>query len=200
MPWGMSRSLRAVASVVALASCFAFAREASAQSIIKNPGDHVKGGVELEPHLVLSPFNTPYNDLGLGLGFRASIPIVDNGFVSTINNNVAIGFGLDWMRYRGCDWSDCDSINHFAVPVVMQWNFFLTKAWSVFAEPGLALNFHTGFDCDNYRDRFGRRYGCYRDNRVDPTLFVGGRWHFSQYTTLTMRIGWPYWSIGVSFL
>jgi hypothetical protein len=197
----MSRFLRAATSALALASSFAFAREASAQMIIKNPGEHVKGGVELEPHLIVRPFNTPYNDFGLGLGFRASIPVTDNGFVSTINNNVAIGFGIDWMRYRGCSYIDCGELNHFVVPVVMQWNFFLTKAWSVYAEPGIGLNIYSGFNCDDYRDKFGRyRGGCYNDNRIDPLMFVGGRWHFSQYTTLTMRIGWPYWSVGVSFL
>jgi hypothetical protein len=34
----------------------------------------------------------------------------------------------------------------------------------------------------------------------DPfVLFVGGRLHFSEGVSLTMRVGWPYFSIGVSF-
>lgn len=179
--------------------------------IIKNPGDHLNS-VELEPHLVLRPLDTPHNDLGLGVGFRATIPIVKNGFVSTINNSVGIGFGLDYMRYDACGkyfgvYYDCGKLSHFSIPVVMQWNFFLTPAWSVFGEPGLAYNIYS-YD----KDACGARVVGYRNGVVlredvcpdhaalDLTLFAGARWHFANTTTLTMRVGWPYWSVGVSFL
>ncbi|HEU4405470.1 MAG TPA: hypothetical protein VFS43_09290 [Polyangiaceae bacterium] len=190
-------ALAPAAAVVAL-GLFA-ARPAAAQSIIKSPGDHPDAW-ELEPHLNIRPFDTPDRDVGLGLGFRARVPIVENGFVPSINNSVGIGFGIDWLNYRACRRGDCGSVNHFIIPVVMQWNFWLTRSWSVFGEPGLSLNFYS--DRGDYcEDRFGNRYGrCYRDRDVDLVLFAGARWHFSQYTTLTMRVGWPYWSVGVSFL
>ena len=165
-----------------------------AQSIIKTPGAHAST-VELEPHLVLRPFDTPDGDFGLGLGFRAAIPILENGFVPSINNSVSIGFGFDWMNYRACRFANCGSVNHFMIPVVMQWNFWLTKSWSVFGEPGVALNFYSSSYCKNDVK------GCYNDRIFAPLVFfAGARWHFSTYTTLTMRIGWPYWSVGVSFL
>lgn len=191
-----------VAPLLALA-LVSVASSARAQSIIKNPGDHVNS-VELEPHLLLRLFNTPHNDIGFGLGARATVPIVNNGFISTINNSVGISFGIDWMRYDACGnyynayYYDCGKVNHFSFPVVMQWNFFLTESWSVFGEPGLALNYYNQ-SC-TYDTPFGRRDLCPSHSFVDPVFFAGARWHFSHYTALTMRIGWPYASVGVSFL
>jgi hypothetical protein len=80
------------------------------------------------------------------------------------------------------------NINDIWFPVVMQWNFFLSRNWSVFGEPGLALRFesHDGPD---------------RGLKVEPfQLYVGGRYHFSENVTLTMRLGYPTFSVGVSFL
>jgi len=73
------------ASVVAC--CLTLAGEAGAESIIKNPGDHPKYSVELEPHVLLG-WADLYRDNGLGVGMRLTIPIVDNGFIKSINNNV----------------------------------------------------------------------------------------------------------------
>lgn len=186
----------AFASAAVVALGLSAARPAAAQSIIRSPGDHPDAW-ELEPHLTLRPFDTPDRDLGLGLGFRARVPIVENGFVKSINNSVGIGFGVDWLNYRACHRGDCGRLNHFIIPVVMQWNFWLTRDWSVFGEPGLALNLYSS-KCDgDDDDRFD---DCHHHRDIDPVLFVGGRWHFAQYTTLTMRVGWPYFSVGVSFL
>jgi hypothetical protein len=186
----------APAAVVALG--LLAARPASAQTIIKTPGDHPDAW-EFEPHINLRPFDTPDGDVGLGLGLRARVPIVENGFVPSINNSVGIGFGFDWLNYRACRRGDCGQVNHFVIPVVMQWNFWLTRSWSVFGEPGLGLNLYSNRnrcrdDNDNPFDR------CYNDRNVDFLFFAGARWHFSPYTTLTMRVGWPYWSVGISFL
>jgi hypothetical protein len=168
---------------------------------IKNPGDHPRYVLEAEPHVVLGFIEPPgyASGTGFGLGFRGSIPIVRNGFVPSINNSVAIGFGIDFVRYgRGdfcrdggplpdCDRVRIDSFNEFYFPVVLQWNFFLSRNWSVFAEPGIGLNYH-GWDGPRALD-------------VDPFLFfLGGRYHFTEKITLTMRIGYPAFSVGASFL
>src|SRR4051812_49362509 len=65
--------------------------------VIKNPGDHPRYAFEAEPHLVLGFIDPPgyANGTGFGVGFRGSIPLVRNGFVPSINNSVAIGFGID---------------------------------------------------------------------------------------------------------
>lgn len=181
--------------------------QANAQSIIKNPGDHPPYKVELEPHLALGWAHL-YRGNGLGLGARVGIAIVDNGFIKTINNSVAISFGLDWLRYSECYYFDgrgrleygCGA-SYFVFPVTMQWNFWLSPKWSVFGEPGLFV-YHGIYD-DYCRDRSGNPVpGCDYPTRtgVEPALFVGGRFHFNDTIALTMRLGYPTASIGVSFL
>lgn len=201
-----SRSLaRLLPTACALLATFAastWAEPARADTlIIKNPGDHPRYIFEAEPHLVLGFIEPPgyASGTGFGAGFRGSIPIVRNGFVPSINNSVAIGFGIDFAHYgRGdycrdggplpnCDRSRIDSFNEFYFPVVLQWNFFLSRNWSVFGEPGIALNYHA--------------WDGPRDLDIDPFIFfLGGRYHFSEKITLTMRIGYPAFSVGASFL
>lgn len=134
-------------------------------STIKLPGAHPDYVFEAEPHALVAPFD----ELRPGIGFRGTIELVDNGFVASINNTVGIGFGADWAK------------DHFRVPVVMQWNFWLSRNWSVFGEPGALVD-------------FGKKA------KAHPALYVGGRFHFTERITLTMRIGHPTASVGVSFL
>lgn len=200
MPAPVMRCALAVTFAVIglVSSC---ASDANAESIIKTPGDHPSYSVELEPHGILGWAHL-YRDVGFGVGARLSIPIVDNGFVSTINNSVAISFGLDWIRYSGCYYRDdrfdygCGA-SYFVLPAAMQWNFWLTTRWSVFGEPGLYL-YHGVFD--DYCER-GRFRDCSYPTRtsVDLAFYAGGRFHFSEKIALTMRLGYPTSSVGVSF-
>jgi hypothetical protein len=145
---------------------------AHAQSIIKRPGDHPHYSFEAEPHGLLG-FIGPFDNKGkahLGVGFRGTIVIVQNGFVKTINNSVGISFGADMFVGEGT----------LFIPVAMQWNFWLSPDWSVFGEPGV------GFAMKG-------------KSVVHPVLMAGGRYHFSDKVALTMRIGYPAISIGASF-
>lgn len=184
-----------VVFAVTLAAWFSAPNEASAQTIIKNPGQHPMGP-ELEPHLTLRPFDTPDDNFLIGAGFRATIQIGKNNFVPSINNSVGVGFGLDWLPFSGCGKYDCGTTHYFMIPVVMQWSFYLTKRWSVFAEPGVGFSFYGSDSCDN--NAFG--YRCHRENHFRPFVFyAGGRFHITESISLTMRLGWPYFSIGASF-
>jgi hypothetical protein len=189
-------------------------RPAFAQSIIRNPGAHPQYVLELEPHLLLGPTDPPGNTVGTGVGagLRATIPIVQNGFVQTINNSVGISFGFDWLHYTsGRDvavgycgrWilgpnntRICTQLagpstapaNYIFLPVAMQWNFWLLKQLSVFGEPGFVIYHRKAeFEPDS---SFG----------VAPLFQLGGRWHFSDIASLTFRFGYPTFSLGVSFL
>ena len=205
-------AFRLVALCAAVATVLLGARAARAEDmIIKRPGDHPTYSVELEPHLALAFLIPTAGSSGIGIGGRATIPVVKNGFISSINNSVGIGFGIDWINYNGCyrgRWANpayCPNFQAFFIPIVMQWNFFLSTHWSVFGEPGFAITHNSYGACvDFYVDNQGNRVSCgATPGRVgiDPfVLFVGGRYHFSETVALTMRIGWPYFSIGVSFM
>jgi hypothetical protein len=168
-----------------------FAVPASADDTIKHPGDHPSYSVEIEPHVLLG-WDNVYAGSAFGIGGRFTIPIVQNGFVPTINNSVGIGFGLDVMFYENCYYRGPCSATYLDFPVVMQWNFFVAKRWSVFGEPGLFI--YHGFlpDCPN-------GVACPQVTGIEPALFLGGRYHLSDSTSLTMRIGFPSFSFGFSF-
>ncbi len=161
--------------VLTFLAAFALAGGAPAQSMIKSPGAHPDYLFEAEPHLVVGmapPAGSP--GPGVGPGFRGTLELVDNGFVSSINNTVGLGFGIDWIALsQGTGW--------MWLPVVMQWNFWLSRSWSVFGEPGAGL-------------ALGGKGG------LRPAFFAGGRFHFSDTLALTLRAGYPTISVGLSFV
>jgi hypothetical protein len=182
---------------------------AQARSVIKNPGAHPDYSVELEPHLVLDWAGAPGPDAeGLGVGLRASIPLFHNGPISTINNNMAIGFGLDWTyasrpcrpdRARAIYWDDDCSINSYWFPVVLQWNFFLTDVVSVFGEPGLSFVHYRW----NHWERCWSPGYCNadgNDTRVRPVFWAGGRFLVSKTFGFVVRLGVPSITAGVTVL
>jgi hypothetical protein len=181
-----------LAALGAFAGVGLAAGEAQAEAIIKQPNNHPTYSVELEPHLLLGwGFHLNRHDFlptdqqldgpfGVGPGLRVSIPLLDNGFVSSINNNVAIGVGADFGYY------DHASAGVLWLPVVLQWNFYLTDVITVFGEPGVALRY-TRWD-----------NGTETDGQL--VLQGGAKFMFGKTTGLTVRIGVPYVSVGVSFL
>src|SRR5260370_21966053 len=125
-----------------------------------------------------------YGGNGWGVGARFGIPSVQNGVVPSINNSVAISFGVDIVHYDGCWWNqfgNC-SANYFDFPVTLQWNFFVAHHWSVFGEPGLFI--YHGFlsDCPS-----GPGFFCNArpsDTAVAPAFFIGGPYPISNTTPL----------------
>jgi hypothetical protein len=189
---------------------------ARADDTIKHPGDHPDYSVEIEPHLLLGWASNYYygGGTGFGIGGRVSINIVHNGFVDSINNNVAIGLGFDWLHYDapGCYYNYVGpgrvagcyggvSANFLQFPVVLQWNFYVAKKWSVFGEPGLYI-WHGIYDNGICYDYLGNRAPCsYSDTGVGPAFWIGGRYHFNETMALTMRLGYPdILTIGLSFM
>jgi hypothetical protein len=65
----------------------------------------------------------------------------------------------------------------------MQWNFWLTRRFSAFGEPGLDV-YYLG------------NHGFY----ASPAVYVGGRFRIADRITLTGRIGYPTVALGVSFM
>jgi hypothetical protein len=188
----MRTSLTRLLRTVSLLLPLAISAPAAADDTIKHPGDHPQYGVELEPHALLVPFGAEYGGLALGLGGRASIPLVQNGFIQSLNNSVAITFGLDALFYQSCYYHGSCSATFIDIPLAMQWNFFVAQRWSVFGEPGLYL--YHGFlpDCP-------AGIACPTATGVYPAIYAGGRYHISDSVSLTMRIGFPAFSFGVSF-
>jgi hypothetical protein len=198
-------------SALATTTFLLFAAPAHAQSIIKQPGNHPDYGLELDPHLVAQYADVPYTNAGIGVGMRFSIPFVKNGPITTINNNIGISFGLDWAHFgddglchgRGYAPFYPNTCNGDEVwfPVTAQWNFFLTRIISVFGEFGLAAHY-TSWGYDGPCDVGGGNctYHTHNLDLFEPVFWGGGRFLFSRKAGLTVRLGWPYLSVGASIL
>jgi len=200
------RLWRLIPALLLALGVLALQRGAFAQNTIKQPGARQAYAFEAEPHLSLGVFDPPGfgGGTGLGVGFRGTIELVKNGFISKINNSIGIGFGIDYLRYDG--WQgprgacrefapgpagvpicvragSINHVNYLYLPVVMQWNFWLHRKWSVFGEPGVALYLQDG------------------QLQFTPfVLYAGGRYHITDRVTLTLRLGYPTFSLGASFL
>jgi len=177
----MRRPLVAVLAAVLLASSSARAED----WIIKQPNQHPDYFAELEVHGLVAYGGGPfligrYGLVGFGPGFRANFRILKNGFVPSINDNVAIGVGAELVF-------DTDNAVHLVTPVVLQWNFWLTKHWSLAGEPGLAISFPMSTPRGPEPVFFS------------PALSAVARYDFNDHVMLTMRLGYPITSIGVSF-
>jgi hypothetical protein len=176
-----------------LASPILLPAQARADETIRRPGDHPDYGVEIEPHGLIGWWDNGLAGNAFGVGGRFSIPIVKNGFVKTINNSVAITFGADLLWGSWCN-AGC-GVTSLDFPVALQWNFYVAQRWSVFGEAGLYIWHNFYGDCT-------AAVGCPGqpgNGWVDPAFFAGGRYHFNDKVSLTMRIGFPTASVGVSF-
>jgi hypothetical protein len=178
------------------------AATANAATIIKQPGAHPDYSWEFEPHLVFDYDDKHYLEDGIGLGASFAIPVMHQGPIPTINNNMAVKFGFDFIFHGDCDdhWSnhnhygDC-SANSFMIPVALQWNFYITDIITVFGEPGLYFRHFwadwdhcTDADCDD------------SDNHLGPYMGAGAKFMFGRTAGLTVRTGYPQTTVGATLL
>lgn len=174
-----ARAFALGAAVFAAAS--ALSTEASAENLIKQPGNHNQYSFELEPQLAFYHWGGrgwagPGGGWGggFGPGIRVSIPFMHNGPIDTINNNIGISFGANTIFWNGGGFA-------LHTPVAFQWNFYFTEIISVLGEVGLATNF-VGWNNTLWVD-------------IDPVFQGGGRFQFGKVGVL-VRIGWPTLSVG----
>jgi len=149
---------------VVVTSLLTSATVAQAQGIYNN---HI---VDIRPEVHLDLF---FHHHDLGIGARLDIPLVENGFIDSANDEFAISPGIDILFLDGFG---------IAPLVAFQWNFYLGSEWSVFPELGLAVIIHEHHD-NRHDDDF------HAD--VDPLIAIGGRYHFNNRNALVLRIGWP---------
>ena len=127
----------------------------------------------------------------------------------SLSLNLAVGF--DWAHFAGCRPSDYDcGVSDFWFPFVMQWNFFLTEAWSVFPEVGFAVH-HAVWSWEAPGRRAGAGqvvcgpgpdpYCEYSDSytRLAFVTWLGTRFALSDLFAFTLRVGVPAFVAGVSF-
>ena len=132
---------------------------------------HAPYFVEVEAEFGGETLSLPYPATrGVGPGVRASFPVMPRGFVGN-RDNFAISTGVDWIL--------TSTDPHFLVPLELQWNFWVTEAFSVRVEPGAAVQLGAG-------------------NRVVPSVYAGARYRIWKQLYVHGRIGVPLGAAGLS--
>jgi hypothetical protein len=149
---------------------------------------------ELEPHFTFGPENV-YGNAGFGAGLRAGLPLL-TGHLGEVPDNLALSVGGDMVHYDNCFYSGDCGANYLLVPVAAQWNVFVARQFSVFGEAGLYMykGWFAGCGPDDVGCSTPSEFG------VLPTIAIGGRFHFADMAALTLRLGYPTTTIGVSFM
>ena len=155
------------------------------------PADY---SVEIEPHFSFGAENV-YGATGFGAGLRVGLPLAV-GHIGRAPQNLALSFGGDVLHYDNCYFGGYCSANYLMVPVALQWNVFVARPVSLFLEGGAFL-YKGWFDECGPGDA-----GCSAppDFGLLPTLALGGRIHLGRDAALTLRLGYPTSTLGVSFL
>jgi hypothetical protein len=134
--------------------------------------------------------------LGFATGVRFGIPIVQNGFIDSLNNAVYLNFGADfyYTRCYGCGRADPNYYGFgLGFPVALHWEFYLNDNWSFFAE--LGFNF---FLDPEFFDDPNRGWGVYHAGYW-VLAAAGASFHISDNFLLTLRVGIPYAAFGLTF-
>jgi hypothetical protein len=149
---------------------------------------------EIEPHLTFGPGNV-YGNAGYGAGLRVGFPFAE-GHLGRLPQNLAFNFGGDLIHYDNCYFGNYCGANYLLVPAAAQWNVAIARPVTLFLEAGVFL----------YKGWFSGcapgDVGCSppSDFGLLPTLAFGGRIHLSENVALTMRLGYPTTTLGVSFM
>jgi len=155
---------------------------AEAETSIRQPFSGDRRPFQLDIHAGFSNFG-----LGLATGARFGIPIVQNGFVRSINNAVYINFGADFYFVRHGHEAYYPALG---IPVALHWEFYFTDRWTAFAELGVNI----------YLDsHLFRGDGWYWSPGHWVLGAVGGRFRINDLIALTLRLGNPYSAFGVTF-
>jgi hypothetical protein len=137
---------------------------------------------------------------GPGGGARFGIPLLHNGFVPSLDNAVYLNFGGDFylVQDNGCygvgPTGPCAAREYrfaMGLPVTLHWEFYFSNQWSAFAELGLQVFLPPSL---------------FYQGSVDYTEWkgawvigaVGGSLHLNDVVSLTLRVGNPYVSFGMT--
>jgi hypothetical protein len=172
---------------------------AKADIVVREDGPYLRHDefswypIEIEPHFSFGPENV-YGASGFGGGLRLGVPLV-RGRMGRVPENLAISFGADLLHYDNCYGNDCGA-NYLNIPVAAQWNVFVVPRVSLFLEGGAFL-YKGWFDAC---PAGGNGCSAPSDFGVLPTVAVGGRFHLAPFSALTLRLGYPTTTLGISFL
>jgi hypothetical protein len=141
-----------------------------------------------------NPYYTPY---AVGAGFSMLFPVIQNGFISTINDAFYIGFFTDFNfhpTYLDPFLVQYPSFVSLAIGPYAQWRFFLFPILSVYANLGFGiwpwfLGSTPGNFCRGCADVVIRGF---------PMFELGANLHFTRNIGMNFEFGYPWAKVGLN--
>lgn len=111
---------------------------------------------------------------GIGGGARLEFPIVPRGLLSGVDDELALSLGAEVFYFYVPN-----AVGVGVAPLLaLQWNFYVSRAVSVFPELGVAFLFGPA------RERYWSTF-------IAPYAGVGIRFHFTDRNAFLIRASWP---------
>ncbi|HEY6882275.1 MAG TPA: hypothetical protein VI299_29795 [Polyangiales bacterium] len=132
---------------------------------------------------------------GFGIGVRlgGEIPIVKDGFISSINDSVSIEPNL-FLAYSTYYAWDNGHLGRYTPAVSMLWNFHLKPNLTVYGMASIGVEIQR----ENWDNYAGNKY-----HHTTAYAFVelagGVKWHFSERVAVRAELGWYGPRGGISF-
>lgn len=149
-------------------------REAAEEENFDTEGPSHGTGVRFDVHATVGWY------AATGGGLRVDLPVVRDGLIDEVEDDLRISLGAEALWY----WNHDDQIGFYPL-AALQWSFYLSEEWSVFAEAGFVLMFP--------RPYFWRTF-------IAPLVSLGARYHFNPRNAFLMRVTWPHGlQLGLTF-
>jgi hypothetical protein len=101
------------------------------------------------------------------------------------------------LHYENCYYGNNCGANYLLLPIAAQWNVFVARRVSVFAEGGAFVYKGWLSQCGNLD---GPGCSAPSDFGVLPTVAIGGRVHLGDNIAFALRVGYPTITLGLSIL
>jgi hypothetical protein len=157
------------------------AANSGAPGTIKDRGTHDRP-LQLSAQLYIPWFW----GIGIGVKLGAEIPVVKDGFISSINDSFAIepAFYLAYSNYYGSNFYNDDvNLLQYTIAVAGIWNFHLKPNLTVYGALSLGVVIR---DWTNIDDRY------WNDSKAAAfvELAPGVKWKFHEKIALRAELGW----------
>jgi hypothetical protein len=181
-------------------------REANAQFIADKPFRGTRRNIEINLRLnayygygwyrddFCAGYCGYYGSYGVGPGFQMLFPVLQNGFIPSINNAFYIGFFTDFLFHGDYDGRYDLRYGFFSLPVgvLAQWRFYLFEILSVYANLGGGI-WPWFFRDDHFHYRGGGTL-----IRGFPVFALGANLHFTKSIGMNIEFGYPAARIGLN--
>jgi len=140
---------------------------------------------------------------GVGTGLRVGIPVAPRGFIPKINDQVKIEIGgsfqhwWSWRVHPRCDGHAVDHFFRLGLPVLLRWDFFITKLVTV--ETGLGVEIGVPFHPDPDVADCLRRRPDYVYGWATLAIQFGILLNFHERVSMRMQFSHSGFDIGVEF-